>query len=157
MKKTILSLAAMLATTVALADGPVGYPGSTWGQFTAPSSVVKDTPEDGNWLYQGKITQGVDWLKFGTSKSWVFDTYASVGFSMDKNRLSYNNKLVPAIGAKVVRNFSSGMVEVGVEVVHEQHFGDVYNGATPVGGRVSQNGTGAQAYVSYWFGWNLNK
>ena len=157
MKQLFLGIIAMLMTTLALADGPVGYPGSTWGQFVTPSSVVKGTPEDGNWLYQGKVTQGVDWVKFGPSNSWVFDTYLSVGFSMDKNRLSYNNKLVPAVGAKIVRTFSKGVIDVGAEVVHEEHFGDVYDGATPVGQRLSQNGTGVQAYVSYWFGWNLGK
>lgn len=154
MKKYILAVLAFAITSTAHAD-PVGYPGSTWGVLTAPSGVIKDTPEDNNWLFQGKATQGVDWVKFGSTKAWVFDTYASVGYSMDRNRLSYNNKVVPAVGIKVVRNFSKGVIEAGVEYEYEHHYGDIYNGADKVGTPVGYKGYGAQAYVSYWFGWNL--
>ncbi len=153
MKKIILAAIMSLVACSAFA-GPVGYPGSTWGVFTAPSGVIKDTPEDNNWLYQGKITQGVDWTKFGANKQWVFDTYASVGYSLDRNRLSYNNKVVPAIGAKISRVFSKGVIDAGVEYVYEHHYGDIYNGAEKVGPPVAYKGYGAQAYISYWFGWD---
>lgn len=157
MKKTIVSLTALLASSAALA-GPIGYPGSTWGEFVTPSSVIKGSPEDNNWLYLGKVTQGIDWFKFGTDQKWTLDTYASFGFSMDRNHLTYNDKIVPAIGVRVDRSFNNGIVTVGVEALHERHFGDMYNGGSPVTGTpVRMSGNGVQAYVSYWFGWNLKK
>jgi hypothetical protein len=147
------AILALSASAASYADGPVGYPGSTWGQLTAPSSVIKGTPEDNNWLYMGKITQGVDWLRFGKNDKWTFDTYGSFGFSVDRNRLDYNNKIVPAIGAKIERSFTRGVVSAGVEGIYERHFGDtaVYDSGSPI----KQSGYGVQAYVSYWFGWNL--
>lgn len=156
MKKIVLGIVVLFASSVAMA-GPIGYPGSTWGEFVAPSSVIDGTPEDHNWIYQGSISQGVDWFKFGENKNWTFDTYGRLGFSVDRNDLSYNNKLVPALGAKVVRNFSHGAFDVGVEYIYQRHFGDVYDGADAVHDRVDREGHGARAYVSYWFGWNLGR
>ena len=151
MKKILMSAAMVLSLvgTAVMAD-PIGYPGSTWGVLTAPSSVLHDTPEANNWLYQGKITQGVDWFKFGSDDTWVFDTYGSLGLSVDRNKLDYNNKFVPAIGAKVSKLFDNGSIDVGVEGLYERHFGDVDPGYTG-----KRSGFGVQAYVSYWFGWNL--
>lgn len=152
----VMGIAMLFAASVVTA-APIGYPGSTWGEFVAPSSVIKGTPEDNNWIYQGSISQGVDWFKFGADKKWTFDTYGRFGFSLDRNRLSYNNKIAPAVGAKVVRSFSNGAIDAGVEYVYQRHFGDIYDGASVVDTPVAREGYGARAYVSYWFGWNLGK
>ena len=157
MKKFIFAAVASLAAASAFAAEPLGYPGSTWGQLTFPSSVIADTPEHGNWVYQGKITQGIDWVKFGSDKKWTLDTYASLGLSDDRNHLAYNDKVVPALGVRLDRSYNNGIVTVGVEGVYEHHWGDVYNGSQVVGSPVKMNGAGVQAYVSYWFGWNLKK
>lgn len=154
MKKNILalSIAAMIGglgfASSASAD-PVGYPGSTWSTLTFNPGVIKDTPEQDNLLLQGKIEQGIDWFKFGDDNQWKFNTYASLGYSADRNGLSYNNKLVPAVGMKVSRNFENGVLDIGVQAVHENHFRGVNYGP--------RSGTGVQLYVSYWFGWDLRK
>lgn len=150
--KMFVILAALSVTATATAE-PLGYPGSTWGVLTFPSSVINGTPEDDNWLYQGRVVQGVDWFKFGSEEDWLFNTYGAFGFSVDRNQLDYNNKLVPAVGAKVSRYFDNGVVDFGVEGVYERHFGDVEPAAT----NPDRDGFGVQAYVSYWFGWNLKK
>jgi len=163
LKKILIAAIAVLSTSVAVAGddyaGPVGYPGSTWGHFAFPSSAYNAGVEKDNWIYQGKITQGVDWVNFGVDDQWVFDTYASVGFSVDRLGIVYNNKLVPALGAKLSRKFSHGAIDFGVEGLYEKHFGkrnssgELWSnvGSSPEKGA---HGYGVQGYVSYWFGWN---
>jgi hypothetical protein len=153
MKTLSFAVAAILASSAVLADGPLAYPGSSWGAVIAPSSVMANTPETGNVLYMGKITQGIDWYKFG---KFTFDTYASFTISDDHNHLSYNDKMIPAVGMRVDRHFGDGIVTLGVEESYEHHWGDGWDGRTLVSSSTpGMNGAGVQAYVSYWFGWNL--
>jgi hypothetical protein len=149
MKKLLFATALAVASAAASADGlkPVGYPGSNWSVLTVNPGVIKNTPEDNNVLLQGRLEQGVDWKRFGSNNEWTFNTYASLGYSIDKNELAYNNKLVPAIGAKISRRFDSGVVDFGIQAVHERHFTGVTSGP--------KSGSGVQVYASYWFGWNL--
>lgn len=147
MKKTIFALA-MLATTSAFAAGPIGYPGSDWTSFTTNPSPIKGTPEDNNLLLQGNVQQGVDWLKVGHSE-WVLDTYVALGYSIDHNGLYYDNKLSPALGVKLRRDYTNSMVEVGVQAIHQDNFRGVTQGPS--------NGNGMQVYVNYWGGWNLKR
>lgn len=145
MKKIISAIALLAAAFTASAD-PIGYPGSNWSTITINPGVVRGTAEDNNVLLQGKAEQGIDWLRFGAGDAWKLNTYAQVGYSVDRNKLDYNNKLVPAVGVKMVRSFEHGTAELGIQVVHEDHF------------RLSgpgRSGNGVQAYGSYWFGWNL--
>lgn len=161
-KKILIAAVAVLGTSLATAGdytGPVGYPGNTWGYLTFPSSAYNAGVEKNNWIYQGKLTQGIDWFNFGVDDQWVFDTYASVGLSVDRLGIVYNNKVVPAVGARMTRKFSKGSVDFGVEGLYERHFGkrnaagelwrDV--GPSPEKGA---RGYGVQGYVSYWFGWD---
>lgn len=149
MKKTLIALALAVTSVGAFADaGPIGYPGSNWSQLTFNPSPISGTPEDNNVLLQGKIEQGIDWKRFGANNEWTLNTYASMGYSADKNGLAYNNKLVPAVGVKMRRSFENGVLDIGAEVVHQRNFKQDF-------GRDS--GTGAMVYVSYWFGWNLKK
>lgn len=147
MKKILIAAAILAASTSAFAQsGPIGYPGSNWSVLTVNPSVIEGTPEDNNILLQGKLEQGIDWFRFGDG-NWVLNTFGSVGYSVDKNQLSYNNKIVPALGIKVSRKFDQGVIDVGTQLVHERRF------RTPDG--FPSSGTGVQVYVSYWFGWNL--
>lgn len=155
MKKTLVALSIMAASSMALAQdtssdtssGPIGYPGSTWGVLTL-NPGVRGAEEKHNVLLQGKVEQGIDWFAFGTDKNWRFNTYVSMGYTADKNGLAYNNKVVPAIGAKVSRRYESGVLDLGLQAVQETQFRGV-----PSGGR--RTDTGVQLYASYWFGWNL--
>lgn len=147
MKKSIIAATLAVFSLGAVAqDGikPLAYPGSNWSVLTVNPGVISGSPEDNNVLLQGKLEQGIDWVKFGDKKRWTLNTYVSLGYSVDKNKLDYNNKLVPAIGVKVSRSYEHGVVDFGVQAVHENHF-------RATGGRKS--GSGVQAYASYWFGW----
>jgi len=148
--KKLYAMVALSAISVAASaqGGPIGYPGSSWGTVTAPAGVG-DT-ERNNTIFQGKTEQGIDWFAFGRDKKWRFNTYASVGYSADSDKLSYNNKFVPAIGMKVSRSFENGVVDIGVQAVMERRW------ITDTSGKAG-TGTGVQAYASYWFGWDLKK
>ena len=152
MKKFLIALTVMLSIFSAHADdskGPIGYPGSNWSMLTLNPSVLKGTPEDGNVLLQGRIEQGIDWFRFGQESNWRFNTYVAMGYSADKNGLAYNNKYAPTLGAKVSRDYPNGVLDLGVQIVYENHFAGVTDGP--------RDGVGVQAYASYWFGWNLKK
>lgn len=144
MKINKIACLAALVFAVGGASAQVSYPGSNWSTLSVNPSVVKGTPEDNNVLLQGKLEQGVVWSRLG---DWGVNTYGSVGYSWDKNGLSYNNKVSPAVGLKFQRSFEKGQVDIGVEVVHQENFRGVVSGP--------KSGTGVQAYAQYWFGWNL--
>jgi hypothetical protein len=141
MKKMIF--AAMMLVVSSFAQAQVAYPGSSWGVVTFPAGISDQ--EKNNVLAQGKAEQGVDLKVMGAQKQWTLNTYASLGYSIDRNKLDYNNKITPAIGVKMTRKFSSAVVDMGVQAYHENHF------------VTHTSGNGVQAYVSYWSGWNLNK
>jgi hypothetical protein len=145
MKKSLIALALAVASIGAFADGlkPLAYPGSAWSVVTFPAGVAG--AEEHNTTLSGKVEQGIVWQKFGANKEWALNTYASFGYSVDREGLGYNNKVVPAIGVKMTRTFSNGVVDVGVQAVHENRFKD------------HQRGSGVQAYVSVWSGWDLRK
>lgn len=152
MKKSMIALALIVASVGVHAQGsvkPLGYPGSNWSVLTFNPGVIKGSGEEDNVLLQGKLEQGIDWVKFGVNKEWTLNTYVSLGYSADKNGLIYNNKLVPAVGVKMSHGFQNGVLDLGVQAVHENHFRGQTSGPT--------RGSGVQAYASYWFGWNLGK
>jgi len=144
MKKTLLAVALIAASFGASAQ--LAYPGSNWSSLTFNPSVIRGTPEDNNILLQGKLEQGVVWAKFGDVR---LNTYGSVAYSWDRNGLSYNNKIVPAIGVKLQTQFEKGQFDVGVELAHQRNFRGVTAGPS--------SGTGVLVYAQYWFGWDLKK
>lgn len=151
MKKSLIAIAALAMSAVAFAqDGmkPLGFPGSNWSVVTVNPGVVKNTPEDDNVLLQGNLTQGIDWKKFGAEKQWTLNTYLSLSYSWDRNGLAYNNKVVPALGVKMSRRYEHGVLDLGVQGVHQYNFRGVSAGQP-------NRGNGVQMYASYWFGWNL--
>jgi hypothetical protein len=171
MTKTLTAIALLLSTSVALAQEtppvpnkyaltsteteagtekggwlpkPIALPGSNWSVLSYPSGAIGAERE--NVLLQGRIEQGADWVRFGEGKNWVFNTYVDLGYSADSQELTYNNKLVPGIGAKISRRYADGVVDFGVRYFHQYNW-------------VGQNESAGsfQAYVSYWFGWDLSK
>ncbi len=124
---------------------PISFPGYTWGNFQFPNSVIKDTADYQNMVYQGKIEQGVVWAKFGNAKEFSLNTFADFNYTLDTRGLVYNNKILPGLGIKIQHQLADKIVsEYGVKVVYENQW---KNG----GGE----GWGVQAFVNYWGGWDL--
>lgn len=143
MKKLfVLGLLLVMSTPIFAAE-PLGYPGSAWAVLTFPASTTG--LEKDNTLFQGKVEQGIDWFHLDSAERWKFNTYVSFGYSADSKAIGYNNKAVPALGAKLTRTYTNGAIDFGVQAIHENRWID----------GVSNNGV--QAYVSTWFGWNLKK
>ena len=144
MKKTLIAAALTLASIASFADG-LSLPGSNWSNLTYNPSPIKGTPEDNNILLQGYIEQGAVVGRIGPFR---VNTYGALGYSVDRNGLSYNNKLVPQIGVKLQHGFGeNGNLDLGVAVIHQDNFRGVTEGP--------KSGTGVQVYGQYWFGWNL--
>jgi hypothetical protein len=123
---------------------PIAYPGSTWGQLSYPAGLSRE--EKDNTLLAGRIEQGADWFRFGEDR-WKFNTYVALAYTVDNRGLPYNNKLTPAVGMKVTRTFDSGVLDLGVQAIHEKRWRDDLNGKS----------SGVQAYASWWFGWDARK
>jgi hypothetical protein len=139
MKK--LLLAALIAIpTPALAE-PVAYPGFAWVNVTGPEVGGE---EQGNWITSGKVQQGVDWVDLN---GWRLNTAVSVTASVDTKGYDWNNRIAPAVSASVRKNTEAGLFEVGVQVVHERHFGSRYVL------KDSRETTGVQLFANYWVGW----
>ncbi len=149
MKKFILLavfltvLAALLMTSVVASAEPLGYPGYTWGSVMYPSDVAS---ERGNLVFDGKIEQGIDWIKFG--QSYTLNTFVDLRYTLDTKGYPWNNRITPGIGAKISRVFSElGIVDFGVKLVHENCWKEKEN----------RNSTGVQAFLEWYFDWNLKK
>jgi hypothetical protein len=124
---------------------PLALPGYTWGNMTYPSSVIHNTPEYHDFVYQGKVEQGADWLKFGDSKQFTLNTFVDLNYTVDSKGLVYNNKVLPGIGVKIRHNWAeNGVSEIGIKAVYEDQWKQ--------GGG---SGFGVQAFFNYWAGWNL--
>lgn len=145
MKKTLIALALNAVATCASAQ--LAYPGSNWSNLTYNSNPVRFGDEKTNTLLQGNIEQGIVWKEF--SGGWRLNTYAAMGYNFDTIGLPYNNKITPTLGVKFQRPWDGGIWDVGAQVVHQRNF------KIPDGSPSS--GTGVQAYVQYWTGWNLKR
>lgn len=145
MKKILLTVALFASSTPAMAE-PLAYPGSAWVTVSSPTTASKDSPESGNWTLQGKVTQGIDWLTFGKNNDWSLNTYATVGFSLDTKGMDYNNKVTPGVGVKVSKQIKNGVLDIGVQAIHETRFGNKY--IIP-----DRSSSAIQGYVSLWSGW----
>jgi hypothetical protein len=146
MKKTLFAVALLVASAGAFAQSSA--PGSAWANLTYNPSPIKGTPEDNNTLLQGRVEQG---LIVGRVGGFRVNTFGAVNYSVDNNGLAYNNKVSPMLGVKLQRDLgSSGIVEAGVQVVHQYNFRGVAAGQP-------NSGTGVQAFVSFWSGWDLKR
>jgi len=145
--KKLLVLTAIAAAAFSANAQVTSYPGSNWSEITVNPGVIRGTPEENNVLLQGNIEQGAIVGRVGDFR---VNTFVGLNYSVDRNALSYNNKLVPMLGVKLQRDFSSsGVMDTGIRVVHENHFRGVETGP--------HSGTGVQLFFSYWTGWNLKK
>ena len=149
MKNALLLAAAVSALAAAAASAePLAYPGAAWGALTSPPTILSNFPESNDWVYQGRITQGVDWSKF---KGWTFDTYASFGYAIDTKGIDWDNHVDPALGIKISRPVTHGNVEgnlnLSAQVVYDRRFGNSFKSA-------QREGTGVQVIAEYWFGWH---
>lgn len=138
MKRIILALMALMASP-AYAE-PIAYPGTAWVNVTGPHA---GGGEDGNWITTGKVQQGVDWAEVN---GWRLNTAASVTASMDTKGFSWNNRVTPAFSASVRKITDSSVLEVGVQVANETHFGTRYR-------LPDSNSSSIQVFASYWVGW----
>lgn len=144
--KTILIATAVMTLAMSV-NAQNSYPGSAWANMTGNPSVVKNSAEEGNILLQGRVEQG---MIIGHVGDFRVNAFGAVNYSVDRNGLDYNNKIAPMVGVKMQRDLgSNGIVEFGVQAVHENHF-RATNGSP-------SNGTGVQAFVSFWSGWDLRK
>lgn len=139
----IAGCCALCATFASHAE-PLAYPASMWGQLVYPAGLSQE--EKDNTLLSGRFEQGADWFRFGDEK-WKFNTYVALGYSMDTKELAYNNKLTPAVGVKVSRSFESGMVDLGLQLIHERRWKEPRDNSN----------TGVQVYASWWFGWDSRR
>jgi len=146
--KKLLIATAITALAMSANAQSTSYPGSAWANMTVNPSVVKNTAESDNVLLQGRVEQG---MIVGHVGAFRINTFGALNYSVDRNGLDYNNKVAPMVGVKMQRDLSSqGIVEFGVQAVHERHFRGVSAGNP-------SSGTGVQAFVSVWSGWDLKK
>lgn len=158
MKKLILSVAiasavfsqGAFAEDASIADSwkmpsAIAYPGYAWGNIQYPNSIIKDTADYQNMVYQGKVEQGAVWFNFGDTKQFRLNTFVDLNYTVDTRGLVYNNKVLPGIGVKIQQQWAEKVVsEYGVKLVYEDQWKQ--GGGT---------GWGAQAFVNYWGGWDL--
>ncbi len=125
---------------------PIALPGSTWGSITWPGSVLDNSPEKNDVIFQGNVEQGADWFKFGDSKQFTFNTFVSMPFTVDTDGLPWNNKVQPGIGMKIRHSWGdSGTTDFGVRALYESRWKD------------NQDGWGVQLFVNYYTNWNLKR
>ncbi len=143
MKWRLIVGVSLLSATALVSAEPLSYPGSTWGSVSFPAGLSR--PENHDLLLTGRIEQGAVWMNFGQDNRWRLNTYAALTYSVDNAGLGYYNKYAPAVGVKVQRTFDDGVLDVGVQLAQEHRFKD------------NAKATGAQAFVNWWFGWDLKK
>jgi hypothetical protein len=128
-------------------SGPIAMPGYSWGFAGTPSTFTAGAPNNAVG-YSAKIEQGVDWFAFDEDKKWRFNTFVNAVISKDTSNYAYTygNLFTPGVGAKIRNVYDSGLIEIGAQYVKQ-------NNLTTS----SASGQGVQAFVSYWFGWDLKK
>jgi hypothetical protein len=111
------------------ADFPLGYPGSTWGSLRYPNAAPEEERE--NLLAEGALEQGVDWAEVGPRM--FLNTFASLRYSVDSEKLDFNNKLEPGVGVKLRLLLGDwAQAEVGVKYVVEYRFESDRRGDTAI-------------------------
>lgn len=126
-------------------DGPIGYPGNTWGTLVYAAKAPDGFPRR---RIEGIVEQGVDWFRFGDEKKWKYNTFVAAEYVLNTD----SQGVTPVIGMKVNRAFSDGSLDLGLRVKR----GSTY--LSPVG--VSFAGgtervTRTEVFATYWFAWNL--
>jgi len=106
-------------TGYALAQAPLGFPGSTWGQVRYPSS--QEIEEKDNVILEGALEQGVDWFRM---TNWsIFNSFFRFEYKFDKENFDFNNKLQPEVGVKAKFPLANwGLIEAGGKYVVDYRF-----------------------------------
>ena len=98
---------------------PLGYPGLIWGEVRYPSS--HDPTERHDLLAEGAVEQGIDWVRVGPGK--VFNTFASLEYTVDTEKLDYNNSVTVGAGAKLKIDLRGhGLLQIGVQYVWDRRW-----------------------------------
>lgn len=97
--------------------------------------------ERNNYVFEGSIEQGVDWGRF--HQRYTINTFADLRFSVDKEKLDYNNRMVPGVGAKLKIAAGPGIVQIGVKGAYEDRF------------VTHRKDSFVYGFVNWWFGWDL--
>lgn len=137
-----LLIAACFVGCVTSVHSQPSTPGSAWVEMSATPASSRHTEEKNNVILQSHINQGIVVANFGDTR---LIPYAALNLSIDKNRIEYNNKVVPTVGVRLSRKFGDGIVEGGVRIVNEHKFRLDSNKTT----------TSVQLFVSAWYGWDL--
>lgn len=126
----------------ALAQVPLGFPGSTWGQVRFPSS--QEIEEDDNIIFEGAIEQGVDWFRI---TDWsIFNSFFRFEYKFDKEKFDFNNKLQPEVGVKAKFLLADwGLIEAGGKYVVDHRF------------ETDRTEDGIVLFVNWAASWNLKK
>lgn len=97
----------------------LAYSVSTWGQFSYPSS--QEVEEKRNAIVEGAIEGAADFWKKG--ERLVASGFASLDYKADTDEFDFNNKLEPALGARLrLHATQNAFVDLGAKLVNEYRF-----------------------------------
>lgn len=117
---SFLAMILLLSALLPAAGGAIeGYRGSTWGDLRW------DMPKkhDGNLLMRGWVKQGIDWKRWG--ENTTLNTYATLRYTVDTEKLDWNNTIEPGIGIAIEMYNPVGLATTfGCEYVWENRFLD---------------------------------
>jgi hypothetical protein len=111
------------------------FPGSTWAALGNISPV-----EQGNWIGQAYLSQGVVARRFGKT---ALVPYGQATFSRDSKGFDWDNKAVYGSGVKLAYSRGPAYTEFGVGYLRESRFNSGQSAGT------------LSVFINFWCGWNL--
>ena len=128
------------------AGGPIGYPFSSWGAFTA-----SDCDDEDVLKFNGYIEQGVDWVRFNKS---TLNTFVGLyGVQSDQPYDYWDNKVALFVGAKVKTPINLGINDWGgLDIGIRGEFYDYTRNNSPIG-----RDTAVVLFVQWSFGGDWKK
>ncbi|HET7750437.1 MAG TPA: hypothetical protein VFK81_13710 [Terriglobales bacterium] len=111
------------------------FPGSTWAALGNISPV-----EQGNWIGQAYLSQGVVARRFGQT---ALVPYGQATFSRDSKGFDWDNKVVYGSGIKLAYTRGPAYTEFGVGYLRESRFNSGQSAGT------------LSVFINFWCGWNL--
>ncbi len=138
---SVLLGAAALLAPAPLSAGDRSYPGSLYAEFRTPNAPAAE--ERDNRALEATLEQGVDWARL--ADRLTLNTFAEMRYQVDAAGLDYNNRFVPALGAKLKLRMRNGIIQSGVKGVHEYRF------------ESGRSDTIVMGFVNCWFGWDLGR
>ncbi|PUB78624.1 MAG: hypothetical protein DBP03_01040 [gamma proteobacterium symbiont of Ctena orbiculata] len=120
-------------------NGPLGYPGSTWGNLRYPSALSEEEKDD--LILEGAAEQGIDWSR---TKLGTFNTFLDVAYKTDNKDIDWNNSVKLGIGLKLTKQIANNVsLSYGIKHVSERRWinEDIWNHDMTV-------------FMSWWSGWS---